>query len=287
VVLTGAAGQVGAATIRRRPEWADLIALPRAELDISNPEQVSAQLRDVKPQLIINAAAYTAVDAAEADEAGARAANADGPRFLASAAATLGARLIHLSTDYVFDGESARAYTPQDEPRPMSAYGRTKLQGEQAVTAMLPKAAIVLRTSWVYAATGRNFLLTMLRLMAERGAVRVVADQIGAPTTADSIACALWRMAERRDAYGVHHWTDAGVASWYDFAVAIAEEAQALGKLQRPAVVTPIATEDYPTAARRPRCSLLDSRETRRAFGLSQLHWRAALRSVLGEVRLA
>jgi dTDP-4-dehydrorhamnose reductase len=287
VVLTGARGQVGRATIRSKPAWADLSALTHEELDVSDPVQVSARLLELRPQLIINAAAYTAVDAAESDEARASAVNEGGPRALAEVAKALGARLLHLSTDYVFDGERARPYSPQHDTRPLGAYGRTKLAGEVAVRTTHPHGSIVLRTSWVYAQEGKNFLRTMLRLMAEKGSVRVVADQIGAPTAADSIAEVLWRMAEHAELRGLYHWADAGAASWYDFAVAIAEEAQALGKLRGPVVVTPIPTEDYPTAARRPAFSLLDTRETTQALGLTPLHWRVWLRRVLGEMQLA
>jgi dTDP-4-dehydrorhamnose reductase len=287
VVLTGAAGQVGRATISARPQWADLIAFSHGELDICNSEQVGARIDEIKPRLIINAAAYTAVDAAESDEARAAAVNEEGPRILAQAAQAYGARLIHLSTDYVFDGESSRPYAPDDDPRPLGAYGRTKLAGEIAVKSALPDASVVLRTSWVYAAEGRNFVRTMLRLMAERRSVRVVADQVGAPTAADSIARVLWRIAQLPDVRGVHHWADAGAATWYDFAVAIAEDAAALGLIGGPVEVAPIATEDYRTAARRPRFSLLDCRKTVREVGLDPVHWRAWLRRVLGEIHSA
>jgi dTDP-4-dehydrorhamnose reductase len=287
VAVIGARGQVGRATIGLRPSWADLVALTHDELDITDSAQVESRFNELRPQLIINAAAYTAVDAAEADIARASAVNEGGPRALAAVAKALGARLIHLSTDYVFDGELARPYSPHCEPRPLSVYGSTKLAGERAVSAILGQNSLVVRTSWVYAAAGKNFVRTMLRLMAEHGSVRVVSDQIGTPTAADSIAQVIWRMAEHSSLHGVYHWTDAGAASWYDFAVAIAEEAQALGKLGRPVVVTPITTDDYPTAARRPHFSLLDTRKTVQALGVTPLHWRVWLRRILGDMQLA
>lgn len=286
VVLTGAGGQVGASVLRAAPADIELIACDRNELDIADQGSVQKRIRELRPAVLINAAAYTAVDRAERDEAQARAVNEAGPRFLASAAGDVGARLIHLSTDYVFDGESSRPYAPEDQPRPLGIYGRTKLDGERAVMTALPTASVVLRTSWVYASSGQNFVLTMLRLMKERGSVRVVADQIGTPTAARSIAEVLWRLVRRPECRGVYHWTDAGVASWYDFAVAIAEEAAALGVIGN-AEVTPIAAEDYPTAARRPRFSLLDSRRTAQELEIAQIHWRVWLRRVLGEMQIA
>ncbi|HXL97707.1 MAG TPA: sugar nucleotide-binding protein, partial [Steroidobacteraceae bacterium] len=173
---------------------------------------------------------------------------------------------------------------PSDPPNPLSVYGRTKLAGEQAVLRALPKRAVVLRTAWVYAAHGKNFLLTMLRLMRERGAVRVVADQTGTPTATFSIARALWRIAELPRVHGILHWTDGGVATWYEFACAIAEDALAAGLLPQPASVTPIATKDYPTAAHRPANSVLDTREAVAQLGLTPEHWRRNLRATLTQL---
>jgi dTDP-4-dehydrorhamnose reductase len=240
---------------------------------------------EFQPSLIINAAAYTAVDKAETQVVEARRANAQGPAILAQAAATIGnCRLLHMSTDYVFQGEIPRPLRPDDETGPLGVYGRTKVEGELAVRSLLGASALVLRTAWVYDSQGPNFLCTMLRLMREHGSVRVVADQIGCPTATRSLAEVIWSLAARPELGGIFHWSDAGVASWYDFAVAIAEEAASRGLLPGGVSVSPIATEEYPTPAKRPRFSVLDSSSTAAVLGFSQQHWRVGLRRVLDEV---
>jgi dTDP-4-dehydrorhamnose reductase len=239
-----------------------------------------------KPTVIINAAAYTAVDKAESEPELAGAINAQGPRHLAQAALAIpGCRLVHISTDYVFDGRGSGAYKTSDPTNPLSIYGRTKLGGEAAVLETLRERAVILRTAWVYAPQGKNFLLTMLRLMRERGAVRVVADQHGTPTTADSIAGALWAIAKRPDTHRILHWTDAGKATWYDFAVAIAALGHDAGLLSDSVEVTPITTADYPTPAHRPRNSVLDCSESVRQLGLTPAPWRDNLRAMLATLR--
>lgn len=288
VLVTGAAGQVGSALLRGAPPQVELRACTHAQLDIADAAAVRAVVAQFAPDLIFNAAAYTAVDRAEAEPALAAAINAAGPRHLAEAAAALpGCRLVHLSTDYVFDGRSARPYRPEDPTGPLGVYGNTKLDGERAVLAVLGSRCLILRTAWVYAATGRNFLLTMLRLMRERGTVRVVADQIGTPSAAGPVAELLWRLAQvpAERASGVLHWTDAGVASWYDFAVAIAEEGVAAGLLPPGVEVTPITTREYPTPATRPSFSLLEGRHTWEVASLRPRHWRVRLRETLRQVR--
>jgi len=285
VLITGASGQVGSALLGSTPPQIELRAPSRTELNISDARAVHAAVTAFQPQLIFNAAAYTAVDQAESEPFLADAINAQAPQYLAEAAQSLdGCRLVQLSTDYVFDGRAAEAHQPGDPPNPLSVYGRTKLAGEQAVLRALPKRAVVLRTAWVYAAHGKNFLLTMLRLMRERGAVRVVADQTGTPTATFSIARALWRIAELPRVHGILHWTDGGVATWYEFACAIAEDALAAGLLPQPASVTPIATKDYPTAAHRPANSVLDTREAVAQLGLTPEHWRRNLRATLTQL---
>src|SRR6185437_2631452 len=209
--------------------------------------------------------------------------NADGAGHLAMAARECGARLIHLSTDFVFDGAASDPYRPDSTTRPLSVYGRTKRDGERAVLAALPEHSTIVRTAWVYAATGANFLRTMLRVMRANGAARVVADQVGTPTAARFLAEVLWQIAGKSEIRGIHHWTDAGVASWYDFAVAIAEEGAELGLLSRDVAVTPLATSDYPTPARRPSYSVLD-KSSLAPHGLSPTHWRKRLRGVLKEI---
>lgn len=282
VLITGASGQVGGALRALAPAGATVLACSHAELDIADSLAVQRAVEQYRPAVIINAAAYTAVDLAESNWQQAHAINALGPRHLAQAAAGLpGCRLLQVSTDYVFDGASAVPYGTADAPNPLSAYGRTKLQGEQYVLELLPTAAAVLRTAWVYAPQGRNFVLTMLRLMRERGAVRVVADQRGSPTAAQSVARVLWRLAELPQLRGVFHWTDAGIISWYEFARAIAEEALAHGLLPELPRVTPISTAEYPTAAPRPASSALDCTATARQLGLQPLPWRSNLRAAI------
>ncbi|MGO9594867.1 MAG: dTDP-4-dehydrorhamnose reductase [Steroidobacteraceae bacterium] len=285
VLITGASGQVGTALLRSVPLQTELHALTHQQLDISDSGAVRAAVSAFEPQVILNAAAYTAVDKAESEPFLADAINAQAPQHLAEAAQSIdGCRMIQISTDYVFDGRATEPYRPGDAPHPLSVYGRTKLAGEQAVLEVLAERAVVLRTAWVYAAQGKNFLLTMLRLMRERGAVRVVADQKGTPTAAASIARALWRIAELPRVHGVLHWTDDGVASWYEFASAIAEDALAAGLLSQEVEVTPIVTADYPTAAHRPANSVLDTRESAAQLGLKPEHWRPNLRATLAEL---
>jgi dTDP-4-dehydrorhamnose reductase len=285
VLITGAAGQLGSALLQRAPADVEIRAYTRAELDIGDAHAVETAVQLTQPDCIINAAAYTAVDRAEDEPDAAYGINALGPAHLAQAArAVAGCRLLHISTDYVFDGRSQQPYQPQDPPNPLSSYGRSKLAGEQLVVKHLGTHALVLRTAWVYAARGRNFLLTMLRLMRERGAVRVVNDQHGTPTTADSIATALWRLARRPDLSGILHWTDNGRDTWYGFAQAIAEEALRAGLLPKPATVTPIATADYPTRAHRPANSALDCSASIAALELTPRPWKENLRTTLEEI---
>ena len=281
-LITGSGGQVGRELVRNAPSGAEVCALGRSELDISDGAAVRAMVKDFAPTVIINAAAYTAVDRAETERELAWQVNALAPGLLAEAAAEQGdCRLLHISTDYVFGGESARPYSTDDAPGPINEYGRSKLGGERAVLQALGARAVIVRSSWVYGVDGRNFLHTMLRLMREGRAVRVVADQIGSPTSAASLALALWAFAERPGSSGLHHWTDAGVASWYDFAVSIADQAALAGLVPDGVEVTPIATEDYPTPARRPACSLLDKRRTIAALGAGPQHWARSLRATL------
>jgi len=282
VMLLGASGQVGRAVRAAVPAAHECVALDRAALDIRQTAQLLERLRATPCDWIVNAAAYTAVDAAEGDAFAAMAVNADAVAGIAAASRETGARLVQLSTDFVFDGSQGRAYEPESVPRPLGVYGRTKLEGERHA---LAAGGYVLRTSWVYASVGRNFVLTLLRLMRERDEVRVVSDQIGAPTWAAGLAGAIWALTERVPAQRILHWCDAGVASWYDFAVAIQEEALGRGLLTRQVPVRPIGTAEYPTRARRPAFSVLDCRSTVRALGSGPPHWRVQLRSMLDELR--
>jgi dTDP-4-dehydrorhamnose reductase len=280
-LITGASGQLGRALRHTAPDARALIMADHAALDITDARGVAEFVGREGPNLIINAAAYTAVDQAEREPDAAGAVNADGPENLARAAKAHNARLIHISTDFVFDGAQSRPYRPDDPVHPLNVYGASKAEGEARVRAVLGDEALIVRTSWLYARHGANFVNTMLRLMREEPALEVVADQIGAPTSADSLARFLWLAATRPDVNGTHHYTDAGVASRYDFAVAIQEEALAAGWLGKAVPIRPIASDDYPQAARRPAFSVLDKRATRRQFVIEPVHWRGALRSML------
>ncbi|HEY1562844.1 MAG TPA: dTDP-4-dehydrorhamnose reductase [Caulobacteraceae bacterium] len=283
VMLVGAAGQVGRALVDAAPTDWTLAALTRSDLDIGDEAAVARAVETIGPDLIVNAAAYTAVDRAESEPELAFQINRDGAGHLAAAAARRDARLVHLSTDFVFGGPAGRPYRPDDPTGPLGAYGASKLAGEKAVAATAPEA-LILRTAWVYGpAAGSNFLATMLRLMAARPELGVVADQLGTPTSTLTLAEAIWTMVGK-EARGIWHFTDAGTASWYDFAVAIAEEAVAAGLLASAPPVRPISTEDYPTPARRPAYSVLDKTATFALLGAAAPHWRVALRAVLARM---
>ncbi|WP_267387593.1 dTDP-4-dehydrorhamnose reductase [Sphingomonas sp. GC_Shp_3] len=278
-LIVGADGQLGRCLAVTAPEGVELVALERTTLDITDAASVYAVVATETPDLILNAAGYTAVDKAESDEASAYAVNAAAVGLLADAAEKHGAKLVHVSTDFVFDGQAGTPYTPSAATNPLSAYGRTKLAGER----LAGPGALIVRTAWVYAPTGGNFVRTMLRLMRERREVRVVVDQIGTPTYAPGLAAALWAMVGQ-GVTGIHHYTDAGVASWYDFAVAIQEEALAAGLLSTQAPVIPIATSDFPTPAKRPSYSVLDKASTFAALGGPTPHWRTNLRTMIAEI---
>ncbi|MBV8854469.1 MAG: dTDP-4-dehydrorhamnose reductase [Sinobacteraceae bacterium] len=284
VLITGAAGQVGRALADSSPPAAQLTGMSHQQLDIGDVAAVASCVQELRPDIIINAAAYTAVDRAEAEANLARRINTEGARNLATAARDVGARLIHISTDFVFGGNSSTPYRPDSPTGPLNVYGLTKRDGEDAVRKVLPDASVVLRTAWVYSAVGSNFVKTMLRIMRATGSVRVVADQIGTPTAARSVADAIWALTARPQVAGVHHWTDAGVASWYDFAVAVAEEAAQLRLVSPSVTVIPIPTSQYPTPALRPKFSVLDT-SSLAEIRTNAIHWRMRLRGVLGEMR--
>lgn len=280
-LIVGAHGQLGRALQAAAPGDVDICAHDAETLDITDAASVRALVEQEMPNLVLNAAAYTAVDKAESDEATAYAVNAAAVAVLADAARMVGARLVHVSTDFVFDGEAGKPYGVDTPTNPLSAYGRTKLAGELAAG----DNALIVRTAWVYAPTGGNFVRTMLRLMETHPQVRVVADQVGTPTYAPGLASALWSLNER-GAKGIYHYTDAGVASWYDFAVAIQEEAMSIGLLERAVPVIPIATAEFPTPAIRPLYSVLDKSKTWAVLGGAVPHWRANLRTMLNEIKI-
>lgn len=279
VLITGAGGQLGRELVRVAPAGTSIVALDRAGLDISDRAAVAAAIGRHRPDAVVNAAGWTAVDLAEEQPEAARAANATGPGNLAAACAATGARLVHVSSDYVFAGDTASPYGPADPPNPASVYGRTKLEGELAVLAAHP-GALVVRSSWLYSGSGRNFATAILRQARERDELRVVADQVGSPTWVGSLARVLWRLAADPAPAGILHWADAGVASWYDLAVALVGEAAARGLLPRVVPVQPITTAAFAARATRPRFSVLDSAATRALLGLPAVHWRASLRGM-------
>lgn len=284
VLVVGAGGQLGRELLQTAGPGVHCIPLQRAQLDIGDPADIARCLADHAPQQVINAAAYTAVDAAESEPELAGLANALGPGYLAAACQQRQIRLLHVSTDFVFDGESAHPYTPDAPTAPLGEYGRSKLAGELAVQSALPQA-LVMRTGWVYSSHGNNFVKTMLRLMAQRDELAVVADQVGTPTWARGLAQALWAAAARPQLQGIYHWSDAGVCSWYDFAVAIHEEASALGLLAGSTRLRPIPATQYPTPARRPAYSVLDKADSWRDLEIEGVHWRAQLRCMLSELK--
>jgi dTDP-4-dehydrorhamnose reductase len=284
ILVLGAGGQLGRELLYTAGPQAVCVALTRQELDIGDPAAVARCLVDQAPAVIINAAAYTAVDAAEGEPAAAHRANAEGPANLARKCSELGIHLVHVSTDFVFDGRSTHPYAPGSPTAPLGEYGRSKLAGEQAVQELFPQA-LVMRSGWVYSRFGGNFVKTMLRLMAEREELGVVADQVGTPTWARGLAVALWAAAARPELNGIYHWSDEGECSWYDFAVAICEEALALGLLAKPVKIRPISTADYPTAARRPAYSVLDKTSSWRDLALPAVSWRIQLRNMLVDLK--
>jgi dTDP-4-dehydrorhamnose reductase len=286
VLVLGGGGQVAGAVAAYAPAAHSVIVKGRQDLDITDESALASAVTAGGVDWIVNCAAYTAVDRAETDAGQAQAVNDTAVGAIARAAAAVGCRLLHLSTDFVFDGRSNRAYVPQDATNPLSVYGSTKLGGERQV-ALHGRDAIVVRTSWVYASAGRNFVLTMLRLMREKPEVRVVADQIGTPTWATGIAGAIWNFIDAAAPAGLYHWTDLGVATWYDFAVAIQDEALARGLLTRAVPVIPISTADFPTPARRPAFSVLDTAATRAMVRAPSRHWRHNLGMMLDELRTA
>jgi dTDP-4-dehydrorhamnose reductase len=300
ILLTGASGQLGSELLPRLQPLGSVIAPNRREMDLRHPEQIRSVLRSIRPSLIVNAAAHTGVDQAETDEPVARSVNADAPAFLAQEAKRIGAALVHFSTDYVFDGAKNAPYLEEDPPNPLNVYGRNKLAGEEAIRASgVPY--LIFRTSWLYASHGKNFLLTILRLATEREELKIVNDQLGAPTCASDFAAAIRRILTRLasasdldEAFsriaGTYHCTAGGTASWHEFATAILRDARQTADLawtetavrERPFRVTrivPITTAQFGAPARRPAYSVLCNNKMQRTFGIVLPDWREQLRS--------
>ena len=289
VLLTGAAGQLGK-TIKGL--WSqsgladryELHPVSRKQLDITSASDVAATLSKLNPAVVINCSAYTAVDKAENDQKNAYLVNEKGPENLAISCAHSSARLIHISTDFVFSGTFDKPITLTQLANPAGVYGASKRAGELAIMAQ-PSRAVILRTSWLYSPFNANFVKTMLRLMSERESLGVVADQRGAPTSTLSLALAIFKVIDKPEVDGIYHWSDAADISWYDFAVAIQDSAVAAGLLNKAIPISPIKTSDYPTPAARPSYSVLDCSQTEADLGFQQFDWRTQLDQVVQKLK--
>ncbi len=273
VLVTGANGQLGTAlrTLLDREMPGDVIYTGKEELDLTDAEAVERFIRDNEVTHIVNCAAYTAVDRAEEEKRECALVNIDAVKNLAAAADLLGAKIIHMSTDYVFDGTNHRPYRESDKVNPISQYGTTKRKGETALLALAPDS-IIIRTAWLYSETGHNFVKTILRLAEKQNKIRVVCDQIGTPTYARDLAAAILAILKSHQwVAGIYHFTNEGAASWYDFAKAI------LRLAGKNVSVIPIPTEDYPTPASRPSYSILDRSRIKATYGVEIPHWEEAL----------
>jgi dTDP-4-dehydrorhamnose reductase len=283
VLITGKNGQLGYELQNTVPQGMQVFAYGSAELDVTDATAVQNIVEQIKPDVVINAAAYTAVDKAESDQGAAYAVNAKGPENLAVACKKIGARLIHISTDFVFDAAKNTPYEAYDATNPLGVYGTSKLAGELAINKSHPENSIIIRTSWVYSSHGNNFVKTMLRLMAEKPELSVVSDQIGSPTWAKGLAHACWGFAQKTNT-GTYHYSDLGIASWYDFAVAIQELGLQKGLLKSAIPVNPIKASAYPTPAKRPAYSVMNTDATYQTLEQQGLHWRTALSEMLNEL---
>lgn len=283
ILIAGSGGQVGVALQRVMLNDIELLALDRKGLNIADAKAVKDTVTLFKPDWIINAAAYTAVDKAEKESDLAFAVNRDGAKNLALAADVVGARMVQISTDYVFDGVKASPYDPDDPVNPVNVYGESKLAGEVVTRKILGNNLLILRTAWVYSSYSQNFLTTMLRLMRERRELRVIEDQIGTPTSALTLAKAILSAIDN-EVTGTHHWTDAGVASWYDFANAINILGVSSGVLENTCSITPISANDYPALARRPACTLLEKQKFRACIGDDGGYWQSILKQVIDSI---
>ena len=292
ILVTGSNGQLGFELQRALAPLGDVVAVDRARCDMADGDAIRSLVRSIAPDVIVNPAAYTAVDKAETDQQTAYAVNAQAPSVLGEEAARLGALVVHYSTDYVFDGTKEGSYSETDRPNPQSVYGSTKHAGERGLAEANPRH-LILRTSWVVGAHGGNFAKTMLRLGAEREQLSVVADQFGAPTSAALLAdltAQLVRQYQREDAqafpYGTYHVAGAGETSWFDYARFVLQEALAAGRTLKagPEAVEALSTAEYPTAAKRPPNSRLDTSHFRNTFDLRLPPWQESVRHVLQQI---
>ena len=284
ILLTGADGQLGHELQQTLAPWGEVIALTRQELDLSQGEQIRQLVRQIRPSMIVNSAAYTAVDKAESEVELAQAVNGTAPKIMAEEAEKIGALLLQVSTDYVFDGQKNTPYLETDPTHPLSSYGKSKLAGEIGIQQVTDNY-LILRTAWVYGVYGKcNFVKTMLRLGQDREELRVVADQVGSPSWAKDIADAIAQLLQS-ETTGIYHFTNSGVVSWYDFAIAIFEEARALGFPLKDQRVIPITTADYPTPAVRPAYSVLSGKKITETLGDYPPYWRDSLRKMLKQLQ--
>ncbi|MEM5529416.1 dTDP-4-dehydrorhamnose reductase [Gammaproteobacteria bacterium AS21] len=284
IIVIGRSGQLAWELARLTTEKHQMVCLGRDDIDLKCQANIITTLVKYEAEAVINAAAYTAVDLAESDSDSAYNLNEGAVGLLAIVCKELSLHLIQISTDFVFDGNKSTPYFPNDTVNPMSVYGASKAAGEQVLLKLLPDASCIIRTSWVYSIHGNNFVKTMLCLMAEKSELGIISDQIGSPTSAKSLAQACLYAALHR-VKGIHHWTDAGVASWYDFAIAIQELALKRNILSVPIIINPISTSQYPTPAKRPSYSVLDKTSLVEHFsGVLNRHWQVELNEMLDEL---
>ncbi len=277
IALIGSKGMLGSMVAELTDEDSIVLGLDLPDFDMTDREQVMDVLGGFGPRTIINCAAFTNVDGCESNEESAAKVNGEAPGYLAEAARSLGAFLVHISTDYVFDGLGSRPYTEEDPTGPLSAYGRTKLLGEQAVLSSGLERFSIIRTSWLYGPRGKNFVETIARLAKERDELRIVADQVGSPTYTEDLAAALYVLLAR-EAVGIFHFSNEGICSWHEFAEAIVEMMRKRGEEVRARRIVPIRTEEYPLPARRPAYSVLSKEKYKRTTGAEVPHWRDGLR---------
>ena len=289
ILVTGAQGQLGRTleyywAVSELARDNELFFYDIKELDLTLTNTVEEELNRINPRSIMNAAAYTSVDQAETEQEAAFLVNASAVANLADWAARNDCFLVHISTDFVFDGNKLDPYLPEDEVSPLGVYGASKLAGEVALQSRLPDRHVIIRTSWLYSEYGKNFLTTILRLIKEKDEIGVVADQVGSPTSTRSLAALLLRMRNRETDPGIYHWTDGASISWYEFALAIQREALEQGLLEREIQIKPLTTKEYPTAAARPKYSVLDRSKALGEMEMQATDWQEELRLVIKKI---